>query len=74
MKLSLNIDDAGDLDAPVLVDVARVRSSGHPYLASPYFASWPGGGTRTAGVVVTVKIGATGPAFPEPVRTINVGA
>jgi hypothetical protein len=74
MKLSVDIDDAGGLDAPVSVDVARVRSSGHPYLASPYFTAWPGGGARTAGVIVTVKIGATGPMFPEPVRTINAGA
>jgi hypothetical protein len=71
MKLSLDIDNAGDLDAPVSVDVARVRSSGHPYLASPYFTAWPGGGARTSGVIVTVKIGATGPAFPEPSTTLN---
>jgi hypothetical protein len=74
VKLSLDIDDAGDLDAPVSVDVARVRSSGHPYLASLYFAPWPGGNARTASVIVTVKIGATGPAFPEPSATLNVGA
>jgi hypothetical protein len=73
VKLSLDIDNAGDLDAPVSVDVARVRSSGHPYLASPYFTAWPGGGARTAGVVVTVKIGDVGPLIPEPTTTLNVG-
>jgi hypothetical protein len=79
VKLSLNIEDADDLgnlgpEPKVKVDVARVQRSATPYFASPFFGAWPGGGTQTRGVVVTVTIGDAGPAFLEPIRTINVGA
>jgi hypothetical protein len=79
VNLSLKLDEAANFGtlgphSPVTVDVGYVRAQSNPYFASPFFGAWPGGGNRTAGVVVTVKIGDVGPAFPEPVRTINVGA
>jgi hypothetical protein len=79
VKLSLDLQDAADFGtlgphSPVTVDVGYVRAQSNPYFASPFFGAWPGGGQKTAGLVVTVKIGDVGPAFPEPSATINVGA
>lgn len=79
MKLALDLQDAADFGtlgphSPVTVDVGYVRANANPYFASPFFGAWPGGGNRTAGVVVTIHVGQQGPVVPTLQRTIITGA